>query len=86
MLLKMIWPALFSFILLIAESFVVGGKIITVHRLAEGNTVTETSILISESITIPLVIITILAVVIFTAMFITGIVWNIIYSMKQKDQ
>lgn len=86
MLLKMIWPAIVSFILLVAEIFVSETRFFTLHKYAEGESVFETSILIGDEFTAPLIWLTIFAVAIFAAMFIAGLVWNVVYSIKHKDE
>ncbi len=86
MLLRMIWPAIVLFVLLVAEVLINDTRILTIHKYAEGNSVSDTSILINQEWVEPLIGVTIFAVVLFTALFIAGFIWNIVYSIKHKNE
>ena len=89
MLLKMIWPAIVLFIVLLVEIFVLDESVSIIHKTAEGNTVTKIVVPIDElrmGIREGIKGITIFAVVVFSLMFTVGFVWNIVYSLKHKDE
>ncbi len=86
MLLNMVWPMLISFILLVGEVFINEKRFYTVHRFGEGNEVYETTLSVTKEVAEILIGMTLFLTVIFMVMFVTGFVWNIVYSLKHKDE
>ena len=89
MLLKMIWPAFASFVLLLIELFVLEESVCIIRGSGEGSSVSTIVVPFDEwriGIREGIKGITIFAVVVFSLMFTVGFVWNIVYSLKHKEE
>ncbi len=87
MLLKMIWPAFVSFILLMVEVFIFYSSIYIMHstngRVEESK---EIFFSIEPAVLETAIGLSLIATVVFSIMFVTGVIWNIVYSLKHGDK
>lgn len=89
MLLKMIWPAFASFVLLLIELFVLEESVCIIRRSGDESSVSTIVVPVDEwrmGLREGLKGFTVFLVVLFSTMFIVGFIWNIVYSIKHKDE
>lgn len=87
MLLKMIWPAFVSFILLMVEVFIFYSDIRIFRSTSDSvEESKEIFFLIEPAVLETVIALSLIATVVFSIMFVTGVIWNIVYSLKHGDK
>lgn len=87
MLLKMIWPAFVSFILLMVEVFIFYSDIRIFSSTSDSvEESKEIFFLIEPAVLETVIALSLIATVVFSIMFVTGVIWNIVYSLKHGDK